>query len=138
MTNIWVPGSHEIREATAVRNAVRTYDPDLSFGRNEETGDWCIFLRQGTNKAASTNDLPILGFGKDIPAPEAAMTRLLNSDARRRGTEILDELNKNNQDIEDIRKRKADEGIGLMAEGFDWGFRKMGKHPSARIFVPGG
>lgn len=133
---MWVPASHEIREATAVRNAVRTYDPDLSFGRNEETGQWCIFLRQGANKAASEWDLPILGFN-DIPSPEAAMDRLIASDARRRGTEILDELNKSNQDIEDLRKRRADDAIGSTAEAFEHGFRKMGKHPSARIFVPG-
>lgn len=134
--SLWVPGKSDQPNAWRVHQAVRMYDENLAFGRNEETGQWCIFMRQGTTQAASTNDLPILGFN-DIPHPDDAITRLRKSDARRRGQEILDELNKYNEDINLERKRRADDAIGQTAEAFEYGFRKMGKHPQSRIFVPG-
>lgn len=134
--SLWVPRKMDQPDAWKVHQAVRMYDEDLAFGRNEETGQWCIFMRQGTNKAADTNDLPILGFN-DIPSVDEAMDRLRKSDARRRGREILAELNKHNEDINRERKARADDGIRAAAEGFEWGFRKMGKAPTTRIFVPG-
>lgn len=136
MTSFWVPRSHEIREAWAVHKAVRRYDENLAFGRNEQTGQWCVFMRQGTGEAASDKDLPILGFD-DIPTVDAAIDRLQKSDARRRGKDILDELNKHNRDIQEERKRAADDAVGEAARAFEWGYRKMGKHPVPRIYVPG-
>lgn len=135
--SLWVPAhAADQREAWKVHQAVKQYDENLAFGRNEETGQWCIFMRQGTNQATTEHDLPILGFN-EIPNPDDAIARLMKSDARRRGNEILDELNAHNEDINAERKRKADEAIGSAAEAFDWGFRAMGRHPNSRIFVPG-
>ena len=134
--SLWVPAhAADDREAWKVHQAVKQYDENLAFGRNEETGQWCIFMRQGTNKMASTGDLPILGFNT-IPTPDEALTRLINSDARRRGSEILDELRKHNEDINAERNRRADDAVGMAAEAFEWGFRKMGKAPTTRIYVP--
>lgn len=134
---LWVPAhAVEQRDAWKVHQAVKQYDENLAFGRNEQTGQWCIFMRQGTSKATTTGDLPILGFN-DIPHPDDAIARLQKADAQRRGREILDELNAHNESIEAHRKAAADDAIGQTAEAFEWGYRKMGKHPNTRIFIPG-
>lgn len=134
--NIWVPPTHGFREAARVRTAVREYDPNLDFGKNERTGQWCIFLKQGSNEFSKEVDMPILGFN-DIPHPDDALKRLHQSDALRTGQEILDKITKNNDDIEARREIAAQEATAQAAEGFDWGFRQMGKAPHAKVFIPG-
>ena len=134
--NIWVPESFGHREATSVRKAVKEYDPNLDFGRNERTGQWCIFLKRGTNTASQEVDLPVLGF-QDIPHPDDALSRLRESDALRTGNEILDKMVKNNSDIEERREIAAQEATGQAVEGFDWGFRQQGKAPYSKVFIPG-
>ena len=134
--NIWVPESFGHRETTRVRKAVKEYDPNLDFGKNELTGQWCIFLKRGVSSASQEVDLPVLGF-PEIPHPDDALRRLQESDALRTGNEILDKLVKNNQDIEDRREVAAQEATAQAAEGFDWGFRQMGKAPHSKVFIPG-
>lgn len=133
---IWVPGSFEFREAGAVRKAVKEYDPNLDFGKNERTGQWCIFLRQGTTAVSQENDLPILGF-EDIPHPDDALRRLYQSDALRTGHEIQKKLERHNAELEKQRDLAAEEATAETAEAFDWGFRQMGKAPHSKIFIPG-
>lgn len=132
--NIWVPPSVTHREAASVAVAVRDYDPNLSFGRNEKTGQWCIFLRQGTSEATAQADLPIMGFN-DIPHPHDALRRLQQADALRTGREILDNLERVNRDIRKDSELKADQAVQESAEAFDWGFRQMGKAPHAKVFI---
>lgn len=135
--SIWVPQhAADDRQAWKVHQAVKRYDENLAFGRNEQTGQWCIFLRQGTSQATTTNDLPVLGFD-DIPSVDAALDKLRASDARRRGQDILKELDKHNRSINEERQRAADDAVGEAARAFEWGYRKMGKHPVPRIYVPG-
>lgn len=128
---IWLPESVWHKAERAVDKAVHGYDQRLRFGRNEDTGQWCIFM-------LNRNDAPlaILGFN-DIPHPDDALRRLLTSDARRRGKEILAEINKHNDDIKQGFEDKASEASGEAAEAFEWAFRQQGKHPVPRIFVPG-
>ena len=135
-SNIWVPESFGHREVVRVRRAVKEYDPNLDFGRNELTGQWCIFLKRGTSKATEEVDLPIMGFN-DIPHPDDAISRLHQADALRTGNEILDKIVKNNDDIEARREVAAQEASAQAAEGFDWGFRQMGKAPHTKVFIPG-
>lgn len=133
--NMWVPNSYEDREAFAVNKAVREYDPDLGFGRNELTGQWCIFLKQGTNEITKESDLPILGFGS-IPHPDDAVKRLYESDARRRGREIIDAIQRHNDDLQRQSDVRAQEASDETAEAFEWGFRKMGAAPVTKAFIP--
>lgn len=135
-TNIWVPESFGHREVVRVRRAIKEYDPNLDFGKNELTGQWCIFLKRGTNELTQEVDLPVLGF-QEIPHPDDALARLRQSDALRTGNEILDKITKNNSDIEERREVAAQEASANAAEGFDWGFRQMGKAPHTKVFIPG-
>jgi hypothetical protein len=128
---IWVPPSHAFREATAVNAAVREYDPELQFGRNEANGQWCIFMERHGNR------VPILGF-REIPHPDDALKRLYQADTRRHGSKILDDLNKENQRIKAEKEHAVQEATGELADAAEYAAREDGLHPTPRIFVPKG
>lgn len=134
-THIWVPNSHQDRNAAAVAVAVREYDPDLSFGRNEQTGQWCIFLKQGTSSATVGADLPVLGF-QEIPHPDDALRRLHQADALRTGRKILDNIERHNEALQKDAKAGGDAAIEETAEAYDWAYRQMGKAPYAKSLRP--
>lgn len=133
MTNMWLPPSYLFRGLKAVQDAVRQYDANLDFGKNEATGQWCVFLKHGTMAGSKDNDLPILGFS-DIPHPDDVLKRLYQSDALRRGQEIVDDIQKHNDDLLAERESTYKDVDGNVAEHFAWGSRKMG-HPNAPIQV---
>ena len=68
---IWVPASHQMRETVPLQRALRDYDERLTFGRNEDNGDWCVFLN-----LRGERPIPVLGFGDIIPEREDMMRRL--------------------------------------------------------------
>jgi len=128
---IWLPGSGLVSlDIARVDRAVREYDENLRFGRNEDTGQWCVFLvRRGHAP------LPVLGFN-EIPHPDDALKRLYRADALRRGEEILDEMNRENEEMKRPFEDATREGVGVAAEAFEWGFRQMDR--GSRIVVPMG
>lgn len=132
--SMWVPNSHQDRQAYLVDKAVKEYDPDLGFGRNEATGQWCIFLKHGATELAQHSDLPILGFGT-IPHPDDAVKRLYESDARRRGREIVDSIQRHNDEIQRASDQRAQEASNATAEAFEWGFRKVGAAPVSKVYI---
>lgn len=134
--SMWVPRSHSFRNVTAVRKRVQEYDANLSFGQNPDNGQWCIFLRHGTMEASSEGDFPILGF-RDIPSPDEAIKRLHQTDALRRGREILDAVEREAERERKALQAKHDDVDGQVAEALEWAHREMGTHPVPRIFVPG-
>lgn len=131
---IWIPGSGMVDLAIRrVLVAVQEYDERLTFGRNEDTGQWTIYLFRDRDEPP----FPILAFeGAEPPHPEDAVKRLYRMDALRRGEEILDEVNRNNASIRQKYEDKASDASGLAAEALEWGYRQMGAHPSPRVFVP--
>lgn len=133
---IWTPPKSYDRAAHAVSQAVKEYDYRLGFGKNEETGQWVIFMRQGETEDSRGGDLPILGFDT-IPSPDAAKKKLYETDALRRGDEILDEINRHNDEINQKFADAADEAAWETAEALETFNRLEGTHPSPRIFVPG-
>jgi len=135
-THVWTPPKAYDRLAAAVSRAVAEYDDRLGFGINPDNGQWCVFMRQGSSEAARGGDLPILGF-QTIPSPDEAIERLHRTDARKRGEEILNEINAHNEKIERKFADAADEAIGETVEYMEWFNRKLGTHPVPRIFVPG-
>jgi hypothetical protein len=118
MDGIWTPPSYRMRGSIEARKAAQDYDPNLDFGMNQETGQWCIYLKRGTMAASKDKDLPILGF-KEIPSRDEVMKRLYQSDALRRGMEIMDDLQRHNDDLE----KDYSDVDGQLAEAFEFGFR---------------
>lgn len=133
-TQVWTPPKAYDRAAAEVSKAVRDYDERLGFGVNPDNGQWCIFMRQGTTEETRGGDLPVLGF-PNIPSPEEAKRRLYESDAVRRGSEIVAEINKHNEEITRKFEDAASDASGEAAEAMEWFNRVAGTHPIPRIFV---
>jgi hypothetical protein len=108
--------------------AVQEYDENLRFGRNEETGQYCVF-----RIVRGERPLPILGF-TEMPDTDQIFKRLYKSDALRRGNEILDEINKHNAGIEAELESAASDASGMVAEGFEHLFHGVGKTPYRRVY----
>ncbi len=127
--SIWLPGRGvtDIQERR-VDAAVKEYDETLRFGRNEETGQHCIFMIKKGHAP-----LPVLGFN-EIPHPDDAVRKLWKSDAMRHGKEILDTMNAENEEVHSERRRAADEANGIAAEGFEWLMRDQGQTPYSKSY----
>lgn len=129
-TSIYVPGRGDVNmSAYRVDQAVNEYDELLHFGQNNDTGQWCIFLiRRGEAP------LPVIGFN-EIPHPHDAIKRLVQADARRRGNEILDEINRHNKQFEIEREERAVEADQRLAETAEWALRHEGKTPHKKVIL---
>jgi hypothetical protein len=133
---LWLPESAgkyigpEIREAM---KAVEDYDPNLSIGQHERTGEWVVLLKRITGET-----VPIFGLGPVLPSREALIEKLYSSDVRRHGGKIAEAMNRRDEAAARESGREADNATGEMAEAFVWAARKDGSHPSPRIFVPSG
>lgn len=136
MASLWTPPSHRFSGLAAARQACREYDPNLDFAFNEETQQWCVYLKAGTMEASKDGDWPILGFNPPdrIPGPDEIKKRLYESDAVRIGHQMIDAWQRHN---DGLNKDYSDVDTQL-AETAEWGFRKMGSAKAVpRIFVPG-
>jgi len=133
MSSIWTPATHRFSGLSEARKAVQDYDPNLDFGFNEVTQQWCVYLRRGTMAGSKEADLPILGFNQ-IPGRDRIQKMLYERDALRRGQEILDEINKHN---DNIMAGKEDGSSAELAEVAEWAARKTGQARHAKVFYPG-
>lgn len=133
-SQLWLPGQGfvpaHVREAT---QAVEDYDPNLSLGRHEQTGDWVVLLKRPTGET-----VPIFGLGSELPSRERITEQLYKSDVRRHGGKIADAIDRRQREAQREADQKASDAAGEVAEGFAWAARKDGTHPSPRIFVPEG
>jgi hypothetical protein len=131
---LWVPGAGLVPSyITQAEKLVKEYDPDLRLAREAQTGDWVVAKRTGPDGAP----FPVLYLGPELPTLDKIKERLYRADTRRRGAEIVQEVVQNNERrLQEAKDRISDEN-GIAAEALDWAFRKMGKHPNPRIFVPG-
>lgn len=129
-SKIWVPRSHEMREAVPLQRALRAYDERLYFGRNEDHGDWCVFLKMPHGE----RDVPVLGFQDNIPTVEEMMKRVHAADTKRHGDAILVEMEKHNARLRAESRAKAEEAEGELAEVMESFLHAQGKTPYARSF----
>lgn len=137
MSQIWLPPRHQFLGLKEAQEAVRDYDADLDFGFNDETQQWCVFLKRGTNELTREKDLPVLGFDH-IPGRDEVQKRLYQSDAVRRGREIIDSWQRHNDALEAERDARHLDSDGQMAEMFEWGFRKKGSEKAPiKVYMPG-
>lgn len=131
----YIPPSATMREDVSIlRNnrAVKHYDERLRFGKNEEQGDWVVFMMMPHGEAAR----PILGFGANIPETDEMMQRLKLSDTLRHGEFMRDDINEHNE-----RERRRMEKASIAkahdaAERVEVWHRHAGSHPAPRVFVP--
>lgn len=139
MSQLWLPYSYRTRAVIEARKAVQEYDPNLDFGFNERTKQWCVYLKQGTMPVSEEADYPILGFPhglEKVPTPDEIKKRLYETDALRRGVKILEEIERHNNQILKKYEDRAKDADRFLAEALEWGFRKMGseKAPAQKVF----
>jgi len=132
-SQLWLPGHGlvppHMRQAL---NTVEEYDQDLTLGRHEQTGEWVVLLKRGPEG----RPFPVFGLGIELPAPEQIKKRLFESDVRRNSASIMAQIQRKRDLASKEHARIAGEASGHVAEALAWGHRKMGAHPSPRIFVP--
>lgn len=130
--NIWLPKSVNYN-AYRVDRAVNEYDERLMFGRNEDTGDWCVFVRMPSPRPP----FPVFGFGDRIPEPDEALSRIkeghLVEHKERIWREVVDSQNKHKADLEYAADQAGEES----AERTEHLMRKHGKSPIIKVLPKG-
>lgn len=130
--SLWLPNGVSY-EAYRVDRVVREYDERLMFGRNDETGDWCIFIRlPGDNPP-----YPVIGFQDTIPDPHDAIRRLNEGDTRKHGEriykEILDSEKKRRAMLDYVSSQAAEDS----AERTEHMMRQRGASPIIKVYPKG-
>lgn len=126
---LWLPEARELEpRARKVALAVREYDDSFRFGQHQVTGDWVVCIK----------NQPVFGFGRELPHPDDVPKILARHDMKRRGHEIMDELDRKNKADQAEREYQRQQNTGIVAEHFEHAFRQEGRHPVPRIFVPRG
>lgn len=136
---IWLPGKGEVDPLVwKVNLAVKEYDERLSVGRNEESGEWCVFIKMPPG-GDWPELFPVLGLGPQEPTdPEEVLRRIYKADTVRHGTKILNELNRgNDRRMKEKYDDPADEAAMLMAEVMDYAHRRTGTAPYSRVHMNG-
>ena len=134
MSALWIPGRGSVdTRAYRVDRAVNEYNDRLSFDRNQDTGDWCVFMRMPSPEPP----LPLFGFGDIIPEPDEVVKQLWKADSLRHGEKILDQIVRE----QDERKRRyesaASQASEESAEVLEHFLRKRGKSPVIKSFSKG-
>lgn len=127
-SKLWLPESHTDKQLTTLNRALNSYDERLRFGRNEDTGDWCVFVLMPHGQ----KPVSIMGFGHTIPAPDEMMQRVMRADMRRFGDELLEEINAHNEKLRQPARDKAEDAEWQMAEGMESFLHAQGKTPYHR------
>lgn len=129
--SIWLPGKGLV--PTHVRQAmqaVEEYDEDLTLGQRGE--DWVVLSKRGPDG----QPFPVYGLGRELPSADEIKRKLYMSDVRRRGAQIVAEVDRHNEAQKSAVQKIASDKAEVTADAYAWAHRKMGTHPSPRIFVP--
>jgi len=128
---IYIPGRGTVdSNVYKVDAAVRQYNERLSFKLNEDTQDYCIFMRMPYPEP----DLPILGFGREIPHPDLACKKLWESDTMIHGDKILNDILKSQEDFKNAKRYAADQATEDSAERIEHVMRMKGNSPVIKSF----
>lgn len=129
--SIWLPGKGlvpaHVRQA---QKAVEEYDEDLTIGQRGE--DWVVLHKRGPDG----QPYPVFGLGPELPPADRIKEMLARADTKRRGAQIVADVTRANLAQQEAVRKRASEKTEVAAEAFAWAHRKMGTHPSPRIFVP--
>lgn len=126
MPQIYLPTSAGMVDIRVWRlnEAANEYDPRLMVGRNEDNGAWTVFIKTGP----LTPPFPVLHLAWDVselPHPEDLKRKLYQMDTVRHGEEVLDRMNRHNEELKRPYREAADEGSAIAAEALAWGHSRM-------------
>jgi hypothetical protein len=130
--NIWLPHKGDTNVAAwKVDSMVNQYDERLMFGRNEDTGDWCVFIKMPSPAVP----YPILGFGNTIPEPSEALDRLVKSDTMRHGDTIYKDVMRSQKKFKDDLEYNSNQASEDSVERIEHLMRKKGDSPIVKVFM---
>tara|TARA_R110000822_G_scaffold159419_2_gene299062 strand:- start:382 stop:810 length:429 start_codon:yes stop_codon:yes gene_type:complete len=129
---IYIPGRGSVdSDVYKVDKAVNQYNERLSFRLNEDTGDYCIYMRMPRPEP----DLPILGFGVSVPHPDVACKKLWESDTMIHGEKILDDILKSQAEHKKRLQYDADQASSDSSERVEKFLRGKGLSPVVKVFT---
>lgn len=130
---IFLPQSYNDRAGFRVAMALRQYDERLVFGRNEDTGQWCIFTLMPREAEAQgiPRHWPVIGYD-EIPEPDKALHDIRNADLMRNGDRIRSELEREARRSAQAREDAASAGSEIAAEAAESFMHRIGKTPYHR------
>lgn len=135
---VWLPESYHDKKISSVQRALTQYDELLRFGRNEDTGQWCVFRLMPRNSDNIPELWPIIGWD-EIPEAEFVMHKVQDADLMRNGDAILREIERKNAARSKRMEDAAQEGAGEAAEALESFLHAQGKtgyHRSLRKLDP--
>ena len=128
---IYIPGHGSVDSGVyKVDTAVRQYNERLSFGLNEDTQEYCIFMRMPHPEPT----LPILGFGREVPHPDVACKKLWESDTMIHGDKILKDILKSQDEYKKMLRYNSDQASADSAERVEHLMRMNGDSPIIKSF----
>lgn len=130
---LWLPSSYRVLNEREAAKAVEEYDPGLVLGQRRDTNEWVVFAKEGPEG----QPFPVFGLGTALPTPLEIKRRLHNSDVRRNGRKVITDILRRQEAQQKAARAAREEKTGIAAEHFEHAFRKEGKHPVPRIFIPG-
>jgi hypothetical protein len=128
---LWLPGSTNYA-AYRVDRAVSAYDERLMFGLNEDTGDWCVFVRMPSPQ----EPFPLLGF-QSIPEPDDVMVMVKEAHLVRNKEKIWKEIIDSQEKYRAELKYKGDQASEESAEVVEHFLRQNGKSPVVKSLPKG-
>lgn len=109
--------------------AASEYDPRLTIGQDQNSGQWAVLIKLERGTLPEMGDMyPVFGLGYDpseFPHPEDLKKRLYQADSVRHGYEMLDKMNAENERLRKEMARPADDATGTAAEALLWGQNQM-------------
>jgi hypothetical protein len=128
--NLWLPTSVNY-EAYRVDRAVNTYDERLMFARNEDTGDWCVFVRMPRPQ----DPFPLMGFGNEVPNPDVVLARVQEGHLVRHKERIWSEIVESQKQYRKDLDYLGDQASEESAEVVEHFLRQHGKSPVIKEFI---
>lgn len=118
MTSLYLPGVGNVDpDVYRAHLVAHEYDDRLTFRVNEQTGDYCVFVKTPRpHSEDNPPEVPVLGFGKTIPSRDELLRKLDDADTLKHGDRLLRRIRKNNEAVLAQNKYKADQRIGEAAE----------------------
>jgi hypothetical protein len=129
---LWVPGLGNVpAHLRSAMKAVEEYDVDLQLARNEDTGNWCIFIQRSEGEAP----FPVFNLGPELPSPDQIKQKLYMADVRRRGHKIALEVERNNARRHAELESVTADAAGEVAEAVESALRNAGATSHKKVYL---